>query len=390
MSVLAVAFMAAQALPAVAQCDASDDSLRTAHRIALDAVPSLIFHTSPYLRGGNEDTRTMNHDQTWTLKYAFLNRDEQRPTSIHRDAYQGIGVARHGFNPCLSNPVSVFLFQGAPVVNVSRRLSLNYEWSLGMAFGWNAYDEVTNPDNHVIGSKVTAYIDVDFYLRYVVSRHFDINAGVSLSHFSNGNTSYPNEGLNTGGVRVGLAYYVGRKALPEERVKRVADGFSHGFYTDVVAYGAWRRRGVYIDGSGYLLPNTYAVMGLNVNPMYRFNPWLSAGASLDVNYDRSANLCDNDDDFITAYSGGKVKREFYRQMAVGLSARAEFAMPYFSINFGVGTNFIGNRGDLRGVYEILALKIHVTRRAMLHIGYSLNDFKTPSNLMLGFGWRFGR
>ena len=105
-------------------------------------------------------------------------------------------------------------------------------------------------------------------------------------------------------------------------------------------------------------------------------------------YDRSANLGDNYDDLLTAYEGGKVNRAFYRQTAVGLSARTEFAMPYFSINFGIGTNVIGNRGDMKGVYEILALKIHVTRNAMLHIGYSLTDFKTPSNLMLGVGWRF--
>ena len=152
----------------------------------------------------------MNHDMTFTLKYAFMNRDEVRPGSIHHGAYQGVGVARHEFNRWLSNPISVFLFQGAPVVNLSRRLSLNYEWNLGMAFGWNAFDEETNPENKVIGSKITAYLDVDFYIRWMLSRHLDFNAGVSLSHFSNGNTAYPNMGLNTGGIRLGLAYYVNR------------------------------------------------------------------------------------------------------------------------------------------------------------------------------------
>ena len=78
-----------------------------------------------------------------------------------------------------------------------------------------------------------------------------------------------------------------------------------------------------------------------------------------------------------------------RQMALGLSARTEFVMPYFSINFGVGTNVINAQGDFSGVYELLALKMNVTRRAILHIGYSLNNFHTPKHLMLGVGWRFG-
>lgn len=121
-------------------------------------------------------------------------------------------------------------------------------------------------------------------------------------------------------------------------------------------------------------------MGFNVNPMYRLNPWLSLGASLDGVYDRSAS---RENDYTE-----EPDHTFRRQVALGLSARSEFAMPYFSINFGVGTYLLGNRNNFRGVYEVLALKIHASRRAMVHIGYSLVDFKTPNNLMIGLGWRF--
>ena len=118
-------------------------------------------------------------------------------------------------------------------------------------------------------------------------------------------------------------------------------------------------------------------MGLNINPMYRLNPWLSVGASLDGMYDRSAS---REHDI-----WGEENHKFTSQSALGLSARGEFSMPYFSINFGAGTYLLGNRNDFKGVYEVLALKIHVSRRAMVHIGYSLVDFKTPNNLMLGLG-----
>lgn len=373
---LAASIVIAWALPSYSL---QQDSIKAVHRIAVDAVPAKIFHTNDFLRGGNEEERVMNHDMTFTLKYAFMNPDEVRPGSIHQGAYQGVGLARHEFNRWLSNPISVYLFQGAPIINLSRRVSLNYEWNLGMAFGWNAYDEETNPENKVIGSKVTAYIDVDMYLRWMLSRHIDLNAGISLSHFSNGNTTYPNLGLNTGGIRLGMAYYINRQqpsATPAVKEKAPS---CRGLYTDVILYGAWKQGVGHQGDEYYLLPGRYGVMGFNLNPMYRLNPWLSMGASLDGVYDKSVSRENDDSD--------EVNHTFGRQVALGLSARSEFAMPYFSINFGVGTYVLGNRNNFRGVYEVLALKVHISQRAMLHIGYSLVDFKTPNNLMLGLGWR---
>lgn len=193
-----ISMLAVMTLPATSQ----EDSCKTVHRIAADVVPATIFHTNEFLRGGNDEARTMNHDMTFTLKYAFMNREEVRPGSIYQGVYQGVGMARHEFNQWLANPISVYLFQGAPIVNLSRRVSLNYEWNLGMAFGWNAYDELNNPENKVIGSKATAYIDVDVYMKWMLSKYLDLNAGISLTHFSNGNTTYPNMGLNTGGIRL--------------------------------------------------------------------------------------------------------------------------------------------------------------------------------------------
>ena len=117
---------------------------------------------------------------------------------------------------------------------------------------------------------------------------------------------------------------------------------------------------------------------------------MSTTASLDGAYDGSANIeidlevltktywSGTDDDIHTA--------PWYRRVALGLSARTEFVMPYFTINFGIGHNFINaGTADFKGFYEILALKINVMRQAYLHIGYSLYDFYYPNNLMLGIG-----
>ena len=62
-------------------------------------------------------------------------------------------------------------------------------------------------------------------------------------------------------------------------------------------------------------------------------------------------------------------------------------MPYFTIGIGIGSNVVA-RGDMRGLYQVLALKVKMSRNAFLHIGYNLQDFKAPNYLMLGMGYRF--
>lgn len=372
---------------------AEADSTATGHYVhqtAVDLMPGLILHTNDFLRGSNPEVRTMNHNTGFRLKYAFSAPEQSEEARIFRDAYQGIGIGYNDFNPQLGNPLSVFLLQGARIASLSNRLSINYEWNLGLAFGWHPYNEETNPDNKVIGSRVTAYIGLDFYLRWIMSRHVDLNLGVGVAHYSNGNTQYPNLGLNTAFLNLGASYYIGRKANHLLHRHEVAPPVSHDISYDLIVYGAWRQRGGYENGYPFLLNGKTAVVGFNFNPMYRLNHWLKLGASLDGTYDRTANIYYDVDYIDPDYNDQYRRPSPPKQMTLGMSARAEFTMPYFAINFGIGKNFLNTEGEFGGMYEVLALKINITRRSLLHIGYSLNNFHTPKHLMLGVGWRFGK
>lgn len=378
------ALLALLALPMSAQTEPeSSDSSATrhfVHQLMFDYRPGAILHTNDFLRGKNPEVRTMNHDMGYYLKYAFSAPEGSEQARIYRDTYQGIGIGWNEFNPQLGNPVSVFLLQGARIASLSNRLALNYEWNLGLTFGWNPYDEIDNPDNKLIGSRVTAYIGFDLYLRWIASRHVDLNFGLNVTHYSNGNTQFPNLGLNTAALRIGAAYYINRHSPRLLYRHEAMPAVSHDITYDLILYGAWHQRGYYMsDGEAYILPGTYAVAGFNFNPMYRFNHWLKAGLSLDGTYDRGANVD----------LAGVAPESVWRQMALGASARVEFCMPYFAINFGIGSNFVNATDDFHGIYELLALKLNLSRRFLLHIGYCLNDFHRPKHLMLGVGWRFG-
>jgi hypothetical protein len=384
--------MAAMVLPvaAIAMTGSEDPSRDSSvvHRIEVEAVPGRIIHTNDFLRGFNPEVRTMNHSFLAKLKYAFAPPENSEQALIYKGVYQGVGLAIHDFNPQLGNPVSAYIFQGATIKTLASRLSLNYEWDFGLTYGWKAHDWETNPENRVIGSKMTAYIDVDIYLRWMLSKNWDVNIGASLTHYSNGNTSIPNAGLNVVAAKASVAYYINRSRMqPKTRPLPPVD--RHWLW-DLTLYGAWKKKGVDTEVGAYALPGTYGVIGFTLNPLYHVNHWLNVGASLDGSYDGSANQEINSQALSKTYWSGSeadiYPAPWYRKVALGLSARTEFVMPYFTINFGIGHNLVNaSTHDMEGFYEILALKVNVLRQAYLHIGYSLYDFYYPNNLMLGIG-----
>lgn len=385
--------MAAMALCLAVAARAEDStavSRQKVHRLEIEAVPGLILHTNDFLRGNNSEVRTMNHAFTAKVKYAFAPPPGSMEAACYKGVYQGVGLAWHDLNPQLGHPLSLFLFQGATIKTLAPRLSLDYEWNLGLAYGWKKYDAVSNPDNRVIGSRMTAHISVDFYLRYRLSRQWDLNLGASVTHYSNGNTSIPNAGLNIAGLKVGAAYYFrerGRVGAPPS--SRPSPPSSKRWTWDLTLYGAWKRKGLETEAGSYAIPGKYGVVGINVNPLYRINRWLNVGPSLDTSYDASANLefdIPTGDKFQQPTEADVRMAPWYRRVALGLSGRVEFTMPYFTINFGIGHNIVNAQtDDLEGFYEILALKVHILRKTYVHIGYSLYDFYYPNNLMLGLG-----
>ena len=364
-------------------------SRRLIHRLGIDSRPAYIFPTNSFLRGDNRYYKPIDQSISAHLKYSFQYYPNSYTDRIYRGSYQGIGLAYYSLESKeeLGSPLALYLFQGARIARFNPRLSINYEWNFGVSFGWKPYDEYDNTYNKVMGSKINAYINTNFYLNYMLSKQIDLTAGVDLTHFSNGNTRFPNAGLNTIGLKVGLVYNFNRNGdcFSKPFFRSPVPSFPRHISYDVVLFGSWRRKGVYVGEGQVAAPGAFAVAGFNINPMYNFGYNFRAGLSLDGVYDESANIYAKD-----SYSSSE---QFYRpplsyQLALGLSARAEYVMPYFTVGIGLGGNVIHRGGDLKGLYQVLALKIEVTRSSFIHIGYNLQNFHTPNYLMLGIGYRF--
>lgn len=359
-------------------------------RIGVEVQPSFVPGTNGYLKGENYLSKRIDAAFSGALRIDFSFNPTSREAASYRGLYQGLGIDARSFfaDRLLGTPVSVYVYQGAPFLRFSRRLWLGYEWQFGAAFGWNHYSHGDNEENVAVSTAVTAHMAAGVKLHYLLSTRWELTLGAVASHFSNGNTSWPNRGVNTLGVAVGVSYAFNHfPAAGASATYNVGpEPELCGWFYDITVYGAWRKRSLVINDEAQLCPGRFAVAGIQVAPMRRFNRWFAAGAALDMQYDESAGLSSY---WVEGTFNDNIKfyrTPFGRQLSVGLSAHAEFTMPIFSVNAGIGYDMVSPKGNKR-FYQSLTLKTFVTRSLYINTGYRLGDFNEPQNLMLGIGVR---
>ena len=362
------------------------------HGLRVEGRPEYIFPTSSFLKGENAEGRIIRGAFSTHVKYLFRYCPGSIDERIYGDVYQGVGLGFYNFGESrqLGNPVAFYLFQGARISSLAPWLSLYYEWNFGLSAGWKPYDSYYNSYNTMIGSKVNAYINANFYLRWRLSPRVSLLSGLTVSHFSNGNTKIPNAGLNTIGGNIGLECNFYRKddlKSLERKVALTTQPFRRHFTYDFVFFGSWHDRlGKTSDGVSPS-PEAYPVFGFNFTPMYNLNYKFRLGVSLDGTFDGGANLYTEGDVYGKVDKSDIVRPPLGDQFALGLSGRVEYVMPFFVVGVGIGANVIG-KNDLNMFYQLLTLKIALSRAVFLHVGYRLQNFNEPNFLMLGIGFRF--
>lgn len=358
-------------------------------RIGVEATPSMIPGTNRFIEGYNNELKKINAGLSGDIRADFSYAPETREGMLYPNLYQGVGLGINSFfsNSLLGTPVSAYVYQGAPIFNISKRISLGYEWRFGAAFGWKHYDKEINDNNSAVSTSVTAQLGIGLKLRYSLSDRWQLSMGINGTHYSNGNTSWPNAGVNTIGATVGITYILNPQPQQVEVPLWLEEEADKGrWYYDIIAYGAWRKRAVHLVYEPQLCPGKFGIVGFQFSPLRKLNRYVAVGPSLDLQWDESAGI---EPYWVEGTTGNDIKFErppFGKQISVGLSAHAELTMPIFSVNAGIGYDFVNPEGDRR-FYQSLALKTFVTNNLFLNVGYRLGDFKTPQNLMLGVGVR---
>lgn len=382
LSLAVVALQSATAQPIVSHWEAG---MRAGY--AFNSNPVLMDRMLP-------DGVTTHSAMSWHLRYSFTRPNTRRNASV----YQGIGLSTTTFlKPHeVGTPIGLYVFQGAPIAPLSNRLSLDYEWNFGATFGWQ---ETPNGNdirsNLVVGSSTNAYLNLGFKLNYALSDAISLSGGLDLSHYSNGNTSWPNPGVNSIGGSIAIVYTPGEKLMQPVSPFASDDKFSQALSYDIMAYGAWRKSyfppedGAFTEaGETSLLPGHFGVAGLTFAPMWDLHPVFRTGLSADIQWSENTGLTK----YVVPDTYGEDRKfyrpPFFRQVSAGLSARVELVMPIFSLNAGIGYGILGPR-ETKNLYQTVNLKAYVAGPVYLNIGYRMIKFQSPSNLMLGIGMTLG-
>ena len=365
--------------------DSTKKETRISHRLSASGECGYVLPTDPFLEGDNARQKAINTYGAIHLAYTFRFKQNPLVERLYGNVYQGAGAAWYTFGNRreLGNPFMVYLLQGARIARLGEKLSLNYEWNLGLSWGWKPHSD-GNSYNVGMGSRLNAYINAGMGILWRLSERTELWTGATLSHFSNGNTNTPNSGINILGFRANLACTL---APAKERHPTSCDiappRFPRHVSYDVIFFGSWRRKEYYYYGERHS-PNTYAVLGTSVSAMYNAGYKLRMGGALDMVYDASANEYARRD---PSQEDGFAYSPPHEKIALGASGRIEFVMPIFTIGIGLGGNILYHGEDLKTFYQMLYLKIAITRSTFLHVGYRLQEFKDPNFLMFGFGFR---
>lgn len=357
---------------------------------ALNTTGGFVLRTNDYIKAGN----CIPMYGSLSFKYGIKSAGDKWEDVAYGMPYYGIGIYTAKFfnKGALGTPVSLFLFQGGELKRYNRKLSLHYELNLGMSFNWKPFDAFDNPDNIALGSSVNAHVGANVYLKRRLSHAWDINFGLSLTHFSNGAQQLPNKGINLGAPFIELVYNLNNESLNDQDKERLVPP-PHDTRIDYDITFTSTTRQIRVDTLGTGLPSrlidkNFKVFGLSYATLFVPNYKYKWGPSLEIVYDESSDvkvwrqLHQEDQQYYDRVKLGPLHKRF----SVGLSMKGEMTFPYISFFANLGYNILhGNDYDYR-FYQIIGAKAYLSDNLYGTFGIRASRFSKAQYLYWSIGY----
>jgi len=120
-----------------------------------------------------------------------------------------------GNNPYLGNVISVM-----PTMNfnltLKKKFNLYFRLGSGLGYLTKRFERLENYKNTVIGTHLNVAIQLMYEARWNITNRWTLNAGISLTHFSNGAFKTPNLGINITTLHLGASWKINKN--PSEKI----------------------------------------------------------------------------------------------------------------------------------------------------------------------------
>lgn len=254
-------------------------------------------------------------------------------------------------------------------LNKSKTNTFSFRMGVGLGYLTNKYHPTENFHNTSIGSNVNAAISLTFEYKRYLSERYKISVFAGLTHFSNGSSTEPNNGLNI--INAGLsATYLLKDAeeyIPKQYSQQDFKKIKPEFYIGL-SYGTKR---ILVFQENYT-----SVFNLEFYVLDRISNLSKIGFGLDLVYDATDNI------YVKNYYGYNFEPTFLQLLKPGISLAYELLMGNASFLFNFGYHPYGLDMSYGRWYQKLALKVDVGKfifgKITLNTHFGAADF-------IGFG-----
>lgn len=335
-----------------------------------------VLKSNDFVRGDNKEGIPIKDFSATDFRIGWQTKGSKAWHHEHNLPYYGIGIHSIVFSNAeeIGYPAALYFFFGAPFSQRAKS-SFDYEFSFGLSHNWEPYDKINNPFNLAIGSYRNAYVDAKIKYAWYFSKKLSLDAGIRVTHFSNGAMKFPNAGINLFAPFVGLRYdLIAKDHVPREQLntKNVA---STEEFNILIASG---KRSV----KNTLTPNHQMVSLVNISLEYLkpAGPIFKYGVGLDLGIDENRNLTIDGNDIALA--------PMKRQIFSALSIIGQFRANRLAVQAGIGYEMLNN-GKLHfsnDMYQRIGLRFYPYKHIIAGIAIKANNFSTADYIEWSLGY----
>ena len=325
----------------------------------------------------NMDYLINSHIQAAEIDLIQPTSGEQQWERVYKNPEKGLGayLANLGDPQQLGFACGIFPFVNFPL-NPGRKFKLYARAGNGIGLITKPYERLTNHKNNINGSYLNEFIYLRLNSVFNIAKDLRIEAGIGLTHLSNGNWAQPNLGINIATLNLSMAMHeykkVNYKYVPA--ADSVPQRFSRRPFASVIASAGLNELNKR-NGKKY---GTYCLALFGWKPVSPKSRW---GCGLDFFYD-FGNIARS-----TEGSTYYTSKKDLSNIQAGVRLGYEIVVGKFTMPFEMGSYFFTKSTANGPLYHRVGLRCYVSKHLIL--AYTLKThWATAENIEFGVGYRF--
>ena len=192
--------------------------------------------------------------------------------------WDGLSTLRYNGPSRLKDLFNLYGFAERPILR-GKRVSLDFDFDLGLGFNRVLYDPVNNPLNRNFSSWLLIYVGGGLSLRVALTEHVEAGLSARFDHYSTGRLAYPNAGINDPLATLSIRYRTARAPQGRPAARPMDNPPSKVFYEIYAGCGIHKCA---IEWQATGETPSWPIFAFGGSANWRYRPHLSTGVAVDV------------------------------------------------------------------------------------------------------------